>query len=151
MKKRNLAFKYTKDGQPALKMVSKKSFMDDLSDFEDGAKVWVTVENYVRKRSLSQNNLFHWYIDLIAKETGNDFDHVKEFMCTRFIAMRPLRDLRGEEVVDEETGEIIMYRPGTSKLEADEFGSLIDNTYQYSLQELNYILPLPEDLTNYHL
>ncbi len=67
-----------------IKPISLEDFNFILQSFSHGDKVTVTVESFVRDRSLSQSGLFHKYVAIIANETGNDNDTVKKEMKKKF-------------------------------------------------------------------
>lgn len=69
MKLRTFAIEI-KDGKPSFKTeYNRELFYKFLAQFE-GEKVWLTVDPRKPKRSLQQNNYYHLYLGIIARETG---------------------------------------------------------------------------------
>lgn len=149
MKREFIGFtKIGSDKDPGVNLVQKELFKQAIRDLGEGVKIKLTIENYRKKRSLSQNGLWHKLIDIIAKETGMPKEGLKEVLKQKFIKEEPLRDVDGNEVVDEETGEVLSYRPGSSDLKTDEMMVLIDETYEWAKDFLGIILPTVEEMKN---
>ena len=107
------------------------SFVHGLSPDKD----WqVEIKPYRRNRSLEQNALWHKHIQIIASETGNDFDAVKDYLKRRFMAPK----------VKEAFGEVIEVRE-TRKANVAEMTELMDKTAAFAAQELGIRLPHPDD------
>lgn len=121
-----------------------------LEPFEEGTKLTITVENYVRKRSLGQGNLFHMLCGFIAKEIGHTKDEIKEYLKMTYGVQEPLIGRDGIEIADKETGEIMMKPKSTSAYSKQEMAELIEATYEFA-SGLGIILPTPEDLKNYNI
>lgn len=130
--------------RPAIKLVAKKGFMDDIRSFGHGKKVWITVENYYNKRSPSQNNVLHKYIGMIAKETGQDPKQVKSVLKNTFLKPRAWLDAQGEQMYNPDSGEVLTYIPSTTDISTIEMNDFWDKIRQWALDFLNLDLPLPE-------
>lgn len=107
------------------------AFIRTLSPDKD----WqVEVKPYKRNRSLEQNALFHKWVQIIASETGNDFDAVKEYLKRRFMAPK----------VKEAFGEVIEVWE-TRKANVAEMSDLMNKTEAWAASDLEIVLPRPED------
>ena len=145
MQKRNLAIINLSDpDKPKLDFLSKKSFTEDLKDFKDKDRVWITVEKYYAKRSLKQNNLLHLYLSEIAKETGMQLEPIKDALKKKFLTVA-LTTKDGEIMADKSTGEVLERVKGTSELTVTEFMEFTDNVRVWAMEFLGLILPLPEE------
>jgi hypothetical protein len=100
-------------------------------------KVWqITVQPYTKKRSLSQNALLHTWFGLVAEETGNRVDEVKEAYRGMFLP---------QVVVDFGDREILI-GTSTTRLSTEEFSAFLDCVYAHATQELGILLPLPDEI-----
>jgi hypothetical protein len=124
-------------------------FLHYLKDFKDGEEVRVILQSVrTNVRSPAQNNVFHWYCDLIARYLGMTPADVKLMMKKKFY-MVPMTDLAGDEVVDPETGEVFLEPGSTAILGKEEMYDLTQKVYEWSKTFLNYELPLPD--SNYKI
>ena len=96
----------------------------------------VVVEPYVKKRSLSQNALFHKWVGIIAESTGNSLEDVKEAYRDMFLDKVPVR------FGDEER----MVGRSTKTLNTKEMSEFMDKVSEHASTELGILLPLPEEL-----
>ena len=97
--------------------------------------VSITIEPYKRSRSLEQNALYHLWVGIVAKETGNDHDDIHEHCRQSFLPPR----------IVEVNGEIRETRRSTASLKVDEMAEYMDKVYAWATGELGIKLPLPED------
>lgn len=103
--------------------------------------IWeVVVRKFKRKRSVDQNNLVHMWFQIIANETGNDMETVKEYIKAKYLA--PVF----REWVDPATKEksLVGCSRSTTDLTVEEMTAFINNVEQFAL-ELGVILPMPEE------
>lgn len=107
-----------------------EEFQYVLQFFEDNSEVTVTVEPYVRLRSMSQNGLFYKYIQIIAEETGNSKDDIKTH-------------IKNEHGPRNDDGSL----KSTSNYTTVEMNFMIDRLYQFGTEN-RINLPRPEDLKN---
>lgn len=134
MKRKQLARIDLSGEKPRLKFINgTRAFLDDLKDFHDEDRVWVEVSTYRRSRSLSQNALFHVYLSEIANETGQDLETVKSTVKLLY-ARKPLLDLNGNEMFNEQTGERLEFVQDTSKMTTVEMAELTENTRMFALE-----------------
>lgn len=106
-------------------------FIFKLEDFTHGQKVTVTIEPFVRERTLGQNALFYKYIKMICDDTENDKEQVKLEMKKRYGARN-------------EQGHLKSTRDYTTV----EMKKLIEATRLFGIEELGLNMPLPEELKN---
>lgn len=105
-------------------------------DALDLTKPWVlTLRRHTKKRSTSQNSLLHKWLDIIADETGNSPEDVKEAMKEEFLGM----------VEVDVGGRPYMVRKHTSSLTTEEMTTFLNQIYAFAAQDLDIRLPVPED------
>lgn len=138
MKKQTICF--VKDDVSGLRMLDRQYFMQMLSDFGAGTKLKLSVEHYHPQRSLKQNNAFYLWVDLLAEELSIEPERLKELLKYKF-TRRPLLDKKGEEVIDESTGEVEWYVPSTADLDKKEFAEFMDKIHLWAIEFANYELP----------
>jgi len=95
----------------------------------------VTIKPYRKKRSLSQNAYLHMILGIIADETGNSIEDVKEAYRDMFLGKVAV-SLGGEERIVGRS---------TTKLNTQEMNDLLDKIRAHAATELGINLPLPED------
>lgn len=145
--KRNLVV-FSDPENSCLKPISMREFKRILEDFGQGTKLSVTIENFKRTRSISQNNLLHLYIGEIAKDTGEEPSRIKEMLKMMFGFKEPMMDRDGHEICDESSGDIILLYKSTADYSKEEMGEFIDKIVHWSAEFLGLILPNPDDLKN---
>ena len=97
-------------------------------------KEWdVTVERHKDKRSLSQNALLHRWFGIIADETGNTRDDIKE----------AYRDMFLDKVPVQIGGKECLVGRSTTKLSTAEMAEFMDKVQAHAASELGILLPLP--------
>lgn len=99
-----------------------------LRYFEDKSEVSVTIEPLIRKKELSQMNLFHGLIGEIEKETGNDFSTCKKEMKKKF-------GVRNSDGSLKSTGDY----------STSELNKLIEGSRLFMIEELGINVPTPEE------
>lgn len=73
-----------------------------FSDFcKDHEGRWLRIELEEPVRSLSQNSMFHAWLDHVADQTGNNAQELKEFLIHR-LAPRVIATIKGKRVVEVE-------------------------------------------------
>ena len=107
----------------------------------DLAKPWkVTVERPKTRRSMSQNNLFHLWVDEIARHFGYDpwdKETIKE-------ELKRICDCPKHTIVGlDGTAQLVRK---TSLLTTQEMADFQDRVYRFAATELNTILTIPESL-----
>ena len=95
----------------------------------------IEIKRHVKKRSLSQLALYWMWIEVIAKETGNDNDMLHEFVKAKFLT----------PVTHEVFGETFHQRT-TTKLPIDEMSQFMEKVNAFAGAELGILLPQPEEL-----
>lgn len=142
MKKQTIAF--VKDDLSGLRMLDKDLVLSFLRDFGAGCKLKLTIEKYSPQRSLKQNKVLYWILDLLSEEASIEPERLKELLKYKFLK-RPMLDKNGEAVIDESTGEVEWYVPSTTELSKIEFMDFIDKIYVWSSEFLGYELPIPDE------
>ena len=116
---------------------ARQAVLSLISGLNLNGKGWqVTVQAYTKKRSLSQNALLHNWLGIIAEETGNRTDEVKEAYRGMFLPQVPV------EFGDRE----ILIGTSTTRLSTEEFSAFLDCVYAHATQELGILLPLPDEI-----
>lgn len=142
MKKQIISF--VKDDCSGLRMLDRELFLQFLSDFGAGCKLKLTVEHYFPQRSLKQNGTIHWWFDLLAEECGLSPARMKEILCYKYLR-RPALDNKGEEIVDDNTGEVAWYVKSTADLDKAEMVIFMDEIWLWALYNRNLELPKPDE------
>lgn len=106
---------------------------EEIKHFE-GKRIQITIQRHSSKRSLAQNNLFHLYIGIMAKELGYELEDMKEIIKFKFLLA---------EKASERTGEIMQYIRQTRGLTKLEFIDLIDGLIRFA-STLQIVLPDPQ-------
>lgn len=146
MKSKLLAWvdKESNPDKPVLQFHDKNGIKNDLANRKHGQRVWVKIETYVRTRTVSQNNVLHWYLQEIADETGHDKEWVKNFFANKYLKME-LRDQDDEILADPETGEVLTRVRSTTELNTIEFNEYTERIRMYANEFFSLQLPLPND------
>lgn len=148
--KRNL-IGFTDTDNKRINYASQREFERAVNDFGPGMKVNIIIETYRRKRSLSQNNLLHFYFGLIAEETGETLPRIKEMMKMMFGVKEPMLDKDDNEIVDKETGDIQYNLKSTADYTTEEMSIFVDQIIKWSFDFLGMTLPSPDDARNNNL
>lgn len=112
----------------------------DLIARLDLSKPWeITVKPWRKKRTLSQNALYHKWLGevvaMVAEHTGHDHDDIHDFCKRKFLKPRVV-EINGE----------VHERYTTTDLETPEMSAYMDKVYGWATSELGLLLPLPEEL-----
>lgn len=81
-----------------------------LRDGKDGQYL---IQEYSPPRNVDQNNLLHWYLTYIARETWNDMLSLKELMKKKFASKRKMVKIGGKKqyaVIVEQTSKMTRKR-----------------------------------------
>lgn len=104
-------------------------------------KPWVlTVKRKTKRRSLSQNNLFHKWVDFIAKEVGYevwDTDRMKAEL--KIVCQCPATKYIGLDGTERE-------ERSTSKLDTAPMAEFMTRVERFAASQLGIIVPSPEDV-----
>lgn len=102
----------------------------------DISNLWqVEVTRHRKKRTLSQNALLHKWFNIIADETGNDQDAVKDAFRDMYLDKVPVT------IGDEER----LIGRSTTTLNTAEMTEFMNKILAYANSQLAIELPLPED------
>ncbi len=96
----------------------------------------VEVKRYRKNRTLGQNALFHKWLSMIAEETGNDKDDIKEYYREKFIP-KTTRTI---------AGEVVLVNRSTSSLNTAEMAALMEKIHAHAATFFSIALPFPGDL-----
>ena len=104
----------------------------------DPEKKWrITVEPFVKKRTLDQNAFYHGVsLKLICEHTGYELDDMKMYLCGKFFGWAEY------EMMGEKRKKPIKT---TSQLNVEEFTFLIEQTERWAAQELDILIPKPNE------
>lgn len=98
----------------------------------------VTIQEHVKKRSLSQMGLYWmWLTDVakkVAEETGNTPDDIHQAFKERFLSPAIV-----------EIGDRQIRRYSTKDLNVQEMTAYLEQIYAFVVTELGILLPLPEE------
>lgn len=111
--------------------------------FTDGAKVTVEIKSRRKARSIDQNAYMHMAFQIIADETGNSADVVKNTMKALY-AKKPMLDKDGNEIFNKVTGEQAMYIQDTRDMSTIENMEFMDNVRLFAAEFLGCDIPLPD-------
>lgn len=115
---------------------TQRDYAIDLINKLSPDKIWaVTVSPYRKKRSLDQNALIHSWFAIIARETGNDPDDVKEALKSMFLPPRYV----------EMEGKTVEVRRATSKLDTKDMAEFCSRVQAWAAQEFGIVLPTRDD------
>lgn len=131
-----------KDGK--LIIYSRELLNADISKVED-QKIIGRLQPIIKKRTLRQNGLLHWYLQEIADHTGMEMLKIKEALKYKYLS-RPLLDDHGNETV-EDTGEVLSYIPSTADLSTVEMSEFTEKIRVWANDFLGLQLPLPDEDT----
>lgn len=145
MKRKQLAkIDLSNPDRPKVEFANLKAFQGDLLDFNDEAKVYITIETYYRKRTLNQNNYFHLICSMIGDETGQDLESVKSTIKLLY-ARKPVLDKNGEQLWNIETGEPLEYVQDTRDMTTVEMVDLCEKARMFALDYFGIVVPLPNE------
>ena len=103
----------------------------------DKNKLRVTIEPYRKKRSLDQNSFLHGVpLRLIAEHTGHEVEDLKTYLlgeCFGWVEVEVFGAQRRKP----------LYR--SSELDTVQFGTFLDYIEQWAAQELDMIIPRPNE------
>lgn len=133
-------------GRYSLEIPNMDWFRGELSGFGPGTAVVVSVKKWYKKRSLGQNNLFHWYADILADYFGYPLDTMKLLIRLKWLKV-PLLKHDGSEAVDITTGEVLFDLRSTSDLNTVEMAELCDEIRTWAMDGWGVVLPLPDQNT----
>ena len=102
----------------------------------------VTIEKHVKKRSLSQNALYHKWIDILGDHFGYERDEMAEELKRMFV---PAQGRVTKKALDGGIREFCT----TTKLNTAEMKEYMNAIDRFAAQN-NVILPHPEDLQRHY-
>lgn len=111
-----------------------KKIIDELPD---GGKFEVRIQAYRKPRSTDQNALMWKWFEIIGNDIGDSKKGVHDDLVGQLLGY--------DERVSRITGEVRKDLKETSALSKAEFSRFLDDVYRWALNDMNIILPLPED------
>jgi len=128
---------------PKLVHLNRGVVKQNLQDFGKSVRVLVTYETYYTKRSVDQNSTLHWYMSIIAEETGMEMLDVKDQMAKKYLKTE-IKDKDGGLVADPETGEVMTKVMSTADLTTIQFNEYTEKIRMWAGQFLGIDLPEPD-------
>lgn len=119
---------------PKRRADNRTRLIEHLKSLDMDLRWEVTVKKYVRKRTKSQNSLYRMWVDVIARENGDDNDDVHDELLRKFCPIKTVT-VFGEEVE----------RRSTTLLDTKEMSEYMDRVQAFAGSFLNITLPLPQD------
>ena len=115
------------------KILNNRQTLQAIIEGFNNENIKITIES-TDERSLKQNNLYWFYVDIIRKEIGYSKNECHEILKYKFLLT---------EKADEKTGEIMQYVRSTTDLTKNEYVDFIDSIIQWSFEYLKVELPMP--------
>ena len=112
----------------------RKACIDWIAACDFAPLLGVRIEAYKQNRSLAQNNTYHMWKEIIAKETGNSLEDMHDLFRLKFLGM----------VEKTVMGTKIKTLRSTTSLTVDEF-MLFMTKIEMLARQLNIILPYPDN------
>lgn len=112
----------------------RQRFIDFIKNVDLKKPFVGTFKPFVKRRSLSQNKLFHMWMALLEKETGTSREVWKEFYKKEFL----------EVYTDVCFGKEVTTIQHTAELDSKECSLFTDKVHMHASHE-GYDLPLPGD------
>lgn len=108
----------------------KAKFLNDVSEFHEGARVVIQVNEAQDVRSNQQNKLWWVWMQYIGDELGYNSQEINDILKYKFLMM--------DETIEGETHQIIK---STSTLTKEEFNKLTKDVYFWANDTFNINLP----------
>lgn len=99
-------------------------------------KFVISIQEKKNKRSLNQNDLWHAWVDLIAKEAGYSPKDMKDILKENILGMR--------EIINPFTGNVKKVHYETKKLTKEQFSRLMTETQVRAFEYYSLTLPSPD-------
>lgn len=109
--------------------------LEHIQALADSKRWRVTVVRYRKPRTDPQNNLFHMWVGIIAKETGNSNHDTKEGLKELFLPPR----------ISELRGRLVTVRRATSALNVKDMSEFMTRVQGWAASE-GIALPQPEEM-----
>ena len=121
--------------------LQKQTAKKAIDELPLGARFEVRIQKHTKKRSTDQNSLFHKWMQILAEHTGYTAKEMKDIVVMECLGTRPVS-------YGGKTVEVLLE---TSNLNTMEFSQMMDQVYRWALNDLDCLLPLPEDEFNEQL
>lgn len=127
-----------------LNLYNRKGFGAAIAKHFKDAEVTLTIEKKQTERTMQQNRYYWGVIIPLVRDALKDAG----YRATKDTAHRLIKHLFvQEELVNEQTGELITFTGSTSSLSKDEFMVLIDHIQQWAAEEFGLVIPDPNEQT----
>jgi hypothetical protein len=131
-----------KDGRMSL--YNRNGFVTEVGKHFKDCEVTVTVEKRQTERTVQQNRYYWGVIIPLIRNALRDAG----YRATKDTAHRVIKHLFvQEELVNEQTGELITFTGATSALSKEEFMVLIERIHQWAAEEFGLNIPDPYEQT----
>lgn len=111
--------------------------MKYIGDIPTDKGLVVEIYEAKKRRSLNQNDLWHKWIDIMAKSSGDTPSYMKDEVKREILGMR--------EHINKRTGELTYYDYHTAELTKEQFTRLMTQTQVLASEYYGLTLPSPED------
>lgn len=108
------------EGKPRIAIGNPPRYFDYLKTLRLNQDVWISIEVEENKRSPTQNNFYHVYLDRIADKTGDRHEALHEGLRRDFLAPVRIHYLGKERLIPRSTSDL-------SKAEFSEYLEKIKN------------------------
>lgn len=109
---------------------NKTKFLSDVSEFHEGARIVIQVNEAQDVRSNQQNRLWWAWMQYIGDELGYNSTEINDILKYKFLMM--------DETIEGETHQVIK---STSTLTKEEFNKLTKDVYFWANDTFNINLP----------
>lgn len=112
--------------------------------FPDQAKITIEIKSRRKPRNLEQNAYLHLCLGMIADETGNTLDVVKNTVKAMY-AKKALLDKNDEQIFDPSSGEAAYYIQDTRDMSTKECFEFTEKVRMFAQDFCGIVLPLPDE------
>jgi hypothetical protein len=121
-----------------------KAIATFFNEIKDGKHI-IESKDY-NKRSDQQNRYLHGILIPEFRKALNDvgYDAVKTDAQSKLVLKKMFLT---RQVVNKETGEVLEYVQNTSDLTKEELNILIEEVIKFAAENMNYVIPYPNEQT----
>lgn len=129
-------YRFVKKGGNLASINRIHSWIDqEVGKLNDGEFV-LSLNRFVKKRSINQNRLMWLWFKCIECETGQQSIDIHDYYCHKFLQ---------REISNPVTGEVVMVDGKTSGLNTVQMTEFLNKIQADAAEEFFITLPLPED------
>lgn len=122
-------------------VLNRSKVIEIFKHFEN-QEIELSVKKWKDSRTKRQNDTLHGWAKIVADETGQDMEAVKEAWKSLFLK-DAMRDANGDIMIDHH-GEILEFVKPTSRLNIEEFAEFLTKVSIWTQEFLNITLPTNE-------